>query len=208
VVSGRPSQDLSWRDLWPRFRIDLVEETARCVADNQAIGAGGKVHGWAGLPEQTQQNLIENMARIFLAQDQAMGNLIERAEADRDAGSDPHAIWREESRPNEDLANEFDEQFTAAPYDEVLDALMRSRGWWSRRRRVELTDGDLYFDYWTWGTSTYGVFVQCVGNGEFEAQWAEGSNSWIRHERLKGRQAVVDRLDYFESLRKGGEPQG
>ncbi|MFJ3393661.1 hypothetical protein [Leifsonia aquatica] len=81
-MSGRPNGELSWRDVWPQFRIDLVEETARCVADSQSIGTDGAVPRWADLPERTQHNLIENIARIFLAQDQAMGNLIERAEAD------------------------------------------------------------------------------------------------------------------------------
>jgi hypothetical protein len=77
VVSGRPNKEPSWREVWPQFRIDLVEETARCVADNQSIGTGGKVPRWAELPEQTQQDLIENIARIFLAQDQAMHNLVQ-----------------------------------------------------------------------------------------------------------------------------------
>lgn len=78
-MSGRPKQRHSWRDVWPQFRIDLVEETARCVADNQSIGTRGDVPGWAELSEQTQHNLIENIARIFVAQDQAMHNLIEKA---------------------------------------------------------------------------------------------------------------------------------
>lgn len=81
-MSGRPQQAASWRDVWPQFRIDLVEETARCVTDNQSIGTGGEVLRWAELPRQTQQNLIENIARIFVAQDQAMGKLIERATPD------------------------------------------------------------------------------------------------------------------------------
>lgn len=84
VVNGRPGQELSWRDVWPQFRIDLVEETARCVADNQSIATRGGVPRWAQLSDQTRHNLIENIARIFLAQDQAMHNLIEKAEADGD----------------------------------------------------------------------------------------------------------------------------
>lgn len=64
-MSGRPKQQPSWRDVWPQFRIDLVEETAHCVADNQSIGTGGEVPGWAQFSDQTQHNLIESIARIF-----------------------------------------------------------------------------------------------------------------------------------------------
>lgn len=174
------------------------------------MGTGGGVPRWAALPPETQQNLIENIARIFLAQDQAMGNLIDRAEADRDAGPDPDAAWQEENRPNEHVANSFDAQWSTAPRDEALDAVMRLRGWWSRRREAELYDKDFVFDAWEWGAFPNEVLVQCIGDGEFEALWSERSAAGItkdRRERLKNRQAVVDRLDQFEGLRGRVEPR-
>lgn len=79
MVSSRPNPELPWRDVWPQFRIDLVEETARCVADKQSLGTDGETPRWAELPHHTQRNLIENIARTFLAQDQAMHNLMEKA---------------------------------------------------------------------------------------------------------------------------------
>jgi hypothetical protein len=67
---------VSWRDVWPTFRVNLVEETARCLADQQTWATGGRMPGWDALSAEEQHNLAENIARIFLAQDQAAHNLL------------------------------------------------------------------------------------------------------------------------------------
>ncbi|ANP73016.1 hypothetical protein [Cryobacterium arcticum] len=68
----------SWRDLWPPFRVALVEETARCLADQQSAATGGERPRWEELTALGQRDLTDNIAGIFLAQDQAMHNLMER----------------------------------------------------------------------------------------------------------------------------------
>ena len=70
-----------WRDGWSKFRINLVDETARCLADQQAAATGGKRPRWEALTRAQQNNLAENIAGIFLAQDQAMDNLVRRGVA-------------------------------------------------------------------------------------------------------------------------------
>jgi hypothetical protein len=67
-----------WRDQWPVFRVNLVNETARCLADQQSAATDGKRPGWDSLTGAEQGNLAENIAGIFLAQDEAIGNLIAR----------------------------------------------------------------------------------------------------------------------------------
>lgn len=68
----------NWRDQWPVFRVSLVDETARCLADRQSAATGGQRPSWEALTSDQQSNLAENIAGIFLAQDQAMHNLVER----------------------------------------------------------------------------------------------------------------------------------
>jgi hypothetical protein len=123
-----------------------------------------------------------------------------------DNGPNSYPVWRSRVHPD-DLA-EFDAQWSSAPYDEVLDALMTSRGWWSRRREVQLYDKDFVFDSWMWGPYLDEVLVQCVGDGEYEVHWNEKRGVLTqRVERLKKRQAVIDRLDYLEGLRTRVEPR-
>jgi hypothetical protein len=108
----------------------------------------------------------------------------------------------------DDLAEDFDAQRSTAPYDKVLDVLLRSRGWWSHRREVELQDKDFVFDSWMWGPYLDEVLIQSVGNGEFGAQWNERSASGTvrpRSELLENRQAVIARE--FEGLRNRADPR-
>ena len=70
--------EANWRDGWPVFRVNLVGETARCLADQQAAATGGRRPRWDALTSAQQSNLAENIAGIFLAQDQAMDNLTMR----------------------------------------------------------------------------------------------------------------------------------
>ncbi len=68
----------SWREVWPTFRVNLVNETARCLADQESAATGGQRSRWDDFSSAQQDNLVENIARIFIAQDQAMENIIER----------------------------------------------------------------------------------------------------------------------------------
>ncbi|WP_130176565.1 hypothetical protein [Cryobacterium sp. SO1] len=70
--------EASWRDDWPPFRVALVDETARCLAEQQSTATAGQRPRWAELSSVQQNNLAENIAGIFLAQDQALHNLVER----------------------------------------------------------------------------------------------------------------------------------
>jgi hypothetical protein len=70
--------EASWRDDWPPFRVALVDETARCLAEQQSTATAGQRPRWAELTSVQQNNLAENIAGILLAQDQAMHNLAER----------------------------------------------------------------------------------------------------------------------------------
>ncbi|MDY7528121.1 MULTISPECIES: hypothetical protein [unclassified Cryobacterium] len=70
--------ETSWRDYWPPFRVALVDETARCLADQQSTATAGQRPRWADISSVQQNNLTENIAGVFVAQDQAMHNLAER----------------------------------------------------------------------------------------------------------------------------------
>lgn len=70
--------EATWRNEWPVFRVNLVEETARCLADQQSAATAGQRPRWEALTSEQQHNLVENIAGIFLAQDQAMHNLDRR----------------------------------------------------------------------------------------------------------------------------------
>lgn len=66
----------TWRDVWPAFRVSLVEETARCLADQQSRVTGGARPRWDALTSEEKETFAENIAGIFLAQDQALHNLL------------------------------------------------------------------------------------------------------------------------------------
>ncbi|TFD30374.1 hypothetical protein E3T40_15385 [Cryobacterium sp. TMT1-19] len=68
----------NWREVWPLYRVKLVDETARCLAEQQSAATSGQRPRWEELTGVQQKNLAENIAGIFLAQDQAMHNLVER----------------------------------------------------------------------------------------------------------------------------------
>lgn len=71
----------TWRDTWPPFRIELVEETARCLTNRGSSATGGALPRWEALTSAEQENAFHIVARTFLAQDEAMQNLIQRTKA-------------------------------------------------------------------------------------------------------------------------------
>lgn len=68
----------TWRDEWPTFRVKLIDETARCFANQQAAVTNGQQADWVSLTSEQQENLTHDIVRTFLAQEQAMDNLIKR----------------------------------------------------------------------------------------------------------------------------------
>ena len=70
--------EAAWRTEWSAFRVSLVDETARCLADQQSAATGGQRPRWDALTAGQQDNLAGNIAGIFHAQDQAMHNLLKR----------------------------------------------------------------------------------------------------------------------------------
>nr|WP_104178711.1 hypothetical protein [Cryobacterium sp. Y50] len=70
----------TWRDEWSPFRVKLIDETAGCLADQQSAVTGGERPRWGALTHDQQENIVENIAGIFLAMDQAMQNLADRGE--------------------------------------------------------------------------------------------------------------------------------
>lgn len=68
----------SWRDEWTPFRLALVDETARCVAEQLSTDADGHQPTWETLSRRKQVELTEHVASIFLAQERAMHRLAER----------------------------------------------------------------------------------------------------------------------------------
>ena len=68
--------ETTWRGEWPVFRVNLVDETARCLADQQSAATGGQRPRWEALTSVEQNNMAESVVRIFLAQDQALHNLL------------------------------------------------------------------------------------------------------------------------------------
>ncbi|KGJ72070.1 hypothetical protein GY21_17895 [Cryobacterium roopkundense] len=68
----------TWRDEWPPFRVKLIDETARCFANQQVAVTNGQQPDWVSLTSEQQENLTENIAHIFRAQAQAMDNLVKR----------------------------------------------------------------------------------------------------------------------------------
>ena len=70
----------TWRDEWSVFRVDLVTETARCLADQQSRLTDGQRPRWERLTNEQRINMAENIAGIFIAQGQALHNLLAAAE--------------------------------------------------------------------------------------------------------------------------------
>jgi hypothetical protein len=70
----------TWRGEWSAFRVALVDETARCVAEQRSFLSRGRERSWKALAADEQVNLTEFVASVFAAQDQAMANLDKRGE--------------------------------------------------------------------------------------------------------------------------------
>jgi hypothetical protein len=67
--------DTTWRDAWPVFRVTLIDETARCLANQRAASTLDPSARWDGLSGIEQNNLMEGLASVFLAMDEAMSIL-------------------------------------------------------------------------------------------------------------------------------------
>lgn len=67
--------DTTWRDAWPVFRVTLIDETARCLANQRAASTLDPSTRWDGLSGIEQKNLVEGIASVFLAMDEAMSVL-------------------------------------------------------------------------------------------------------------------------------------
>jgi hypothetical protein len=78
MMIGTKMAENSWRDVWSPFRVKLIEETARCLSNQQAEATRGERPRWDELTEEEQFNLVENLARVSLAVDEAMHNLTEQ----------------------------------------------------------------------------------------------------------------------------------
>ena len=70
----------NWRDGWLPFRLAVVEETAKCVANELCAGTGGEHPSWDDLTPADRVELIEHVAFFSMAEGQAMSNLVERGE--------------------------------------------------------------------------------------------------------------------------------
>lgn len=70
----------SWRDEWSPFRIKLVEETARCIVEQRARASRGAEPSWDDLTAASQAFRIEAVAALFVVQDLAMDNLMQRGD--------------------------------------------------------------------------------------------------------------------------------
>jgi hypothetical protein len=71
----------TWRNEWPTFRTELVDETARCLANQRSALTDGELPGWTALTKAQQDNLTEIVAGVFFAQDQAMENLVKQGQS-------------------------------------------------------------------------------------------------------------------------------
>ena len=72
--------EADWREEWPSFRLAVVEETAKCVANELCTGTEGQHPSWDELTPAKRVELIEHVAFISMAEGQAMSNLVERGE--------------------------------------------------------------------------------------------------------------------------------
>lgn len=68
----------NWRNAWSPFRVNLVNETARCMADLQSTVTGARDRRWAALTSEQQNDMVEFIALVHFAQELAMKNLDER----------------------------------------------------------------------------------------------------------------------------------
>lgn len=70
----------TWRDEWPPFRVNLIDETARCLANQRAEESNAQSPRWEQLSSVEQVNLSGFVASVFLAMDQAMASLTDRGQ--------------------------------------------------------------------------------------------------------------------------------
>lgn len=70
--------DPTWREIWSPFRVALIDETAKCLADQRAEATVGNEPSWTALSEMERDALTESIAWTFSAMDQALSNLDKR----------------------------------------------------------------------------------------------------------------------------------
>ena len=70
----------AWREVWPQYRVDFVDETARCLANHWSLITKGESLDWAERTVAERAQLTEDVAWVFLAQEQAMENLVKRGQ--------------------------------------------------------------------------------------------------------------------------------
>lgn len=69
-----------WREELSISQVNLIDETARCLANQQATATNGQLPNWKSLTSEEQENVAGHILSVFLAQGQAMHNLIKRGE--------------------------------------------------------------------------------------------------------------------------------
>jgi len=60
------------------FRQELICRTARCLADQQSAATHGERPRWDEMTPASQRGLTEGIARVLLAMDQALDEMVER----------------------------------------------------------------------------------------------------------------------------------
>lgn len=68
----------NWRNAWSPFRVNLVDETAQCMAELQSVVTGKSQRRWEELTSEQQEDMVEFIALVHFAQELAMKNLDER----------------------------------------------------------------------------------------------------------------------------------
>ena len=85
--------------------------------------------------------------------------------------------------------------------DDELDAILRARGWWSRREHGRQNGYRAAFDAWGWGGAfPGGIDIRCVGEERYEVTWKTASTGEPMMETHSTRDAIVARAISLESL--------
>lgn len=91
---------------------------------------------------------------------------------------------------------------TKAPYDEVLDLIMTSRGWWSYRQSLGSNPSrEFYCDLWQSRSDMRQISVQCLGSEAYRIDITDRLESGftrITSEILTSRHAVISRITDLE----------
>ena len=66
-----------WHEVWSPHRVRMVEESARCFADQEAATTGRVASRWDQLTAAQQIVATNVMVRVYLAQEQALDNILQ-----------------------------------------------------------------------------------------------------------------------------------